>query len=143
VSESTLCVAASVPQPTSLPQVVFPAHGLSSFLCVLSTCSVLPSVLTRTSAVSDEQYECISMMRSLCWRESSELCTCSARRGGDLLGAASSAATSPTLSLTAPRGRSSTPPPISTTTPSRITTVRATTRRSTASRTRRRRSYRR
>jgi hypothetical protein len=29
-------------------------------------------------------------MRSPCWRESSELCTCSARRGGGLLQAASS-----------------------------------------------------
>jgi hypothetical protein len=43
------CVAASVPQSASLPQVVFPAHGLSSFLCVLSTCSVLQSVLPRRS----------------------------------------------------------------------------------------------
>jgi hypothetical protein len=42
-------VAASVPQSASLPQVVFPTPGLSSFLCVLSTCSVLQSVLPRRS----------------------------------------------------------------------------------------------
>jgi hypothetical protein len=80
---------------------------------------------------------------SPCWRESSELCTGSARRVGDLLWAASSAATPPTSSPTAPRGRSSTPPPISMTTPSGMTTARAMTRRSTVLRTRRRRSSRR
>jgi hypothetical protein len=77
-----------------------------------------------------------------CWRESSELCTGSARRGGYLLGAASSAVTPPTSSPAAPRGRSLTPPPTSTITPSEMTTARATIRRSTASGTRRR-SYRR
>jgi hypothetical protein len=51
-------------------------------------------------------------MKSPCWRESSELCTGSARSGGDLLGAASSAATPPTSSPIAPRGRSLTPPTI-------------------------------
>jgi hypothetical protein len=81
------------------------------------------------------------MTRLPCWRESSELYTGSARRGGDLLGAASSAATSATSSPTAPRGRSLTPPPISMTTPSGTTTARAMTR-STASGTRRRSSRR-
>jgi hypothetical protein len=78
-------------------------------------------------------------MRSPYWRENSELCIGSARRGGDLLGAASSAATPPTSSPTAPIGRSSTHPPTSMTTPSGTTTVRAMIRRSTASGTRRRR----
>jgi hypothetical protein len=77
-----------------------------------------------------------------CWRESSEPCTSSARRGRDHLGAALSAVTPPTSSPTAPRGRSLTPP-ISTTTPSGTTTARATIRRSTTSGTRRRRSSRR
>jgi hypothetical protein len=72
------------------------------------------------------------MMRSSCWREISAPCTSSARRGGDHLGVASSATTPSTSSLTALRGRSSTPP-TSTTTPSGTTIARAMTRRSTAS----------
>jgi hypothetical protein len=82
------------------------------------------------------------MTRLPYWRERSELCTCSARRGGDLLGAALSAVTPPTSSPTTPRGRSLTPPPTSTATPSRTTTARAMTRRSTATGTRRRSSRR-
>jgi hypothetical protein len=81
-------------------------------------------------------------MRSPCWRGSFVLCTGSARRG-DLLGASLSAATPPTSSSTAPRGRSLTPPQTSTTTLSRMTTAMVTTRRSTASVTRRKRSSRR
>jgi hypothetical protein len=50
------------------------------------------------------------MMRSPYWRESSMPCTSPARRGGDHLGAASSAVTPPTSSLTARRGRDLTPP---------------------------------
>jgi hypothetical protein len=77
-------------------------------------------------------------MRSPCWRESSARCTDSARRGGDLLGAALSAATPLTSSPTTPRGRSSSPPPTSMTTPSETTIARATIGRSTASEIRRR-----
>jgi hypothetical protein len=68
------------------------------------------------------------MTRSLCWQESSEPCTSSTRRGGDHLGATSSAMTSPTSSPTTPRGRSLIPP-TSMTTSSRTTITRATIRR--------------
>jgi hypothetical protein len=82
----------------------------------------------------------LPMMRLPCCQESSEPYTSSSRRGGDHLGAASSAMTPPTLSPTAPRGRSLTPP-TSMMTPTRMTPAkRAITRRSTASETRRRRS---
>jgi hypothetical protein len=81
-------------------------------------------------------------MRSPCWQGSFTLCTSSTRRGGDHLGAASSAATPPTSWPTALRGRSLTPPPTSMTVPSGTTTTRVTTRRSTTSRTRRRSSRR-
>jgi hypothetical protein len=66
-------------------------------------------------------------------------CTSFARIGGDHLGAASSAATPPTSLLTAPRGRSYTPPTSITTAMTTETTqaTRAMTRRSTASETRR------
>jgi hypothetical protein len=77
------------------------------------------------------------MTRLPCWRGSTEPFFSSTRRGGDHLGAASSAVTLPTSSPSAPRGRSSTPPPTSLTTPSRTTPARVTTRRSMASRTRR------
>jgi hypothetical protein len=62
----------------------------------------------------------------------------STRKGGDHLGAASSAETSPTSSSTVPRGRSLTPPTSTTiTTTIEMTPVtRATTRRSTSSGTR-------
>jgi hypothetical protein len=70
--------------------------------------------------------------RSPCWQESSAPCTSSRRGGGDHLGAALSAVTPPTSSLTAPRGRSSTHPE-STITPSGTTTARAMTKRSTTS----------
>jgi hypothetical protein len=103
-------------------------HLLWSLLC-LSCLQLLMSSMRASQ-----------MMRSPCWRESSVPCTNSARRGGDLLGAASSVATPPTSSLTAPRGRSSTPPPTSTTTPSGMTTARAMIRRSTAPGTTSRRS---
>jgi hypothetical protein len=76
-------------------------------------------------------------------QESSKLCTSSARRGGDLLRAASSAVTPPTSSLTAPRGRSLTPPTSTTTTTRMTPATRARVRRSTASGTERRRSFRR
>jgi hypothetical protein len=82
-------------------------------------------------------------MRSPCWRESSVSCTSSVRRGGDHLGASSSAATPPTSSLTGSRGRSLTPPPTSTTTLSGMIIARVTTRRSTALGIRRRRNFRR
>jgi hypothetical protein len=83
------------------------------------------------------------MMRLPCRQESSVPCTSSTRRGGDHPGAASSAVTPPTSSLTAPRGRISTPP-TSMTTPTGMTPPsRVTTRRSTVSETKRRRSSRR
>jgi hypothetical protein len=69
-------------------------------------------------------------MGFLCWQESSAPCTSFTRRGGGHLGAASSVVTPPTSSLTATRGRSSTPP-TSTTTPTEMTlATRVTTRRS-------------
>jgi hypothetical protein len=74
-----------------------------------------------------------------CWRGSSEPCTSSTMRGGDHLGADSSVVTPSISSLTAPRGRSSTPP-TSTTTTTGTTTARTTTRRRTTSGKRRRRS---
>jgi hypothetical protein len=77
------------------------------------------------------------MTRSPCWRGSSVRCTDSVRRGGGLLGAALSAATPPTSSPTAPRGRSLTPP-TSTTTTTRTTPVTRARARSTTSGTRRR-----
>jgi hypothetical protein len=43
--------------------------------------SALEFSLSSLCAASDEQYDSIPMMRSPCWRESSELCTGSARRG--------------------------------------------------------------
>jgi hypothetical protein len=94
-------------------------HLLWSLLCL--PCVQLLMSSTRASP----------MMRSPCWQGSSELCTGSARRGGDLLGAALSAVTPPTSSPTAPRGRSLTPSPTSMTTPSRTTTASAVTRRNT------------
>jgi hypothetical protein len=81
-------------------------------------------------------------MRLPCWQGSSGSCTSSTRRGGDHLGASSNAVTPPTLSPTAPRGRSFTPQ-ISMTTTTGTATTRTTRRRSTASGTRRKRSSRR
>jgi hypothetical protein len=72
-----------------------------------------------------------------CWRGSSARCTDFARREGGLLGAASSAATPPTSSPTAPRGRSLTPPTSTTTTTGTTPATRARARRSTALETRR------
>jgi hypothetical protein len=103
--------------------------------------STLEFSLSSLAAASDKQYESIPMMRSPYWRGSPEPCTISARRGGDHLGVASSEATPPTSSPTAPRGRSSTPP-TGMTTPSGTTIARAMTR-STASGRRRRRRRRR
>jgi hypothetical protein len=98
--------------------------------------SALKFVLSSLSATSNEQYETIPNDKiALLVRKF----RASIRRGGDHLGAASSAMTPPISSLTALRGRSSTPPSISTTTPSGMTTARATIRRSIASGTRRRR----
>jgi hypothetical protein len=74
-----------------------------------------------------------------CWQGSFAPCTSSARRGGGHPGATSSAATPPTSSPTASRGRSPTPP-TSMTTPTRMTpATRATIRTTSASATRRRR----
>jgi hypothetical protein len=103
--------------------------------------STLEFALSSLATTSNEQYESIPTTRLPSWRGSSEPCTSSARRGGDHIGAASSAVTPPTSSLTTPRGRSSTLPPTSTNTSSRTTTARAMTRRSTTSTIRR--SYRR
>jgi hypothetical protein len=83
-------------------------HLLWSLLCL--PCVQLLISSTRASPT----------MRLPCLRGSSELYTGSARRGGDLLGAASSAATPPISSPTAPSGRSLTPP-TSTTTITRTT----------------------
>jgi hypothetical protein len=102
-----------------------PTHLLWSLLC-------LPCLQLLMSSMRASQ-----TMRSPCWRESSAPCTNSTGRGGDLLGAASSAVTPPTSSPIAPRGRSLTPPPTSTTTPSRTTTARAMTRSTAPGTTRR------
>jgi hypothetical protein len=79
------------------------------------------------------------MMRSLCRQGSFAACTSSIRRGEDHPGAASSAATPPTSSVTTPIGRSSTPPTRMTTPTGMTTGTKTTTRRWTASKTRRRR----
>jgi hypothetical protein len=94
-------------------------HLLWSLLCL--PCVQLLMSSTRASPT----------MRSPCWQESSELCTGSASRGGGLLGAALSAATPPTSSPTAPRGKSLTQ--TSTTTITGTTpATRVRSRRSTA-----------
>jgi hypothetical protein len=100
-------------------------HLLWSLLCPL--CVQLLMSSTRVSPTT----------RSPCRRGSSALCTGSTRRGGDLLGAASSAATPPTSSPTAPRGRSLTPSISTTKTTGMTSAIRARARRSTASGTRR------
>jgi hypothetical protein len=101
----------------------------------MTVSSAFEFALSSLVVASDEQYESIQTTRSPCWRESFVPCTSSVRRGGHLLGAASGAATPLTSSPSAPRGRSLTPP-IITTTPRKATTARATTRRATASGTR-------
>jgi hypothetical protein len=63
----------------------------------------------------------------------SSLCTASTRRGGGLLGTASSAVTPPTSLPTAPRGRSSTPPTRTTTTNRTTPATRVRARRTTTS----------
>jgi hypothetical protein len=93
----------------------------------------LEFILSSLAAASDGQYESIP----------NDEITSSVRRGGGDPGPAPSAVTLPTSSLTAPRGRSSTPP-TSTTTPTGTTpTTKAATRRIAASETRRIRSSRR
>jgi hypothetical protein len=123
---SALLVAMMLTSPTLL------SHLICSSPCLLWLQLLMSSM--RAS----------QMMRLPCWRESPVPCISSARRGGDHLGAASSAATSHISLPTAPRGRSSTPP-TSTTTPTGMTPVtRAKVRRSTAlGIRRRRRSFRR
>jgi hypothetical protein len=69
------------------------------------------------------------MMRSPYWRESFAPWTSSTRRGGDHLGAASSAATPPTSLPTKPRGKSSTPPTSTTTSTEMTPATRAMIRR--------------
>jgi hypothetical protein len=101
-----------------------------SHLLLRLPCLLWPQLLMSSTRASQ-------MMRSPNWRESSVPHTSSARRGGDHLRAASSAATPPTSSPTIPRGRSSTPL-ISTTTPSGMTAARMMIGRSIASGTRRR-----
>jgi hypothetical protein len=123
---SALLVAMMLTSPTLL------SHLICSSPCLLWLQLLMSSM--RAS----------QMMRLPCWRESPVPCISSARREGDHLGAASSAATSHISLPTAPRGRSSTPP-TSTTTPTGMTPVtRAKVRRSTAlGIRRRRRSFRR
>jgi hypothetical protein len=120
-------VAMMLTTPTTL------SHLLYSLSCLL----LLQLLMNSTRASS--------MMRSPCWRERSVPCTSSARRGAGHLGAASSAVISPTSLLTAPRGRSTSPPTSTTkTTTNRMTlATRVTARRSTALKIRRRRSSRR
>jgi hypothetical protein len=108
-----------------------PSTPLSHLIWSLP-CTLWPQLLINSTRASP-------MMRSSYWRESFTPCTSSARRGGDHLGAASSAATPFTSPLTALRGRNLTPPTSMTTT-SGTTTARTTTRRSTASETRRTRN---
>jgi hypothetical protein len=111
---SALLVAMMLTSPTLL------SHLICSSPCLLWLQLLMSSM--RAS----------QMMRLPCWQESPVPCISSARRGGDHLGAASSAATSHISLPTAPRGRSSTPP-TSTTTPTGMTPVtRAKVRRSTA-----------
>jgi hypothetical protein len=100
----------------------------------------LEFVLSSLAAASDEQYESIPDDEIPCWLESFTPCTGSARRGGDHLGTALSVVTPPTSSPTAPRGKSSTPPPTSMNIPSGTITTRAMIRTCTASGTTRRRS---
>jgi hypothetical protein len=101
-----------------------------------SVSSALEFALSSLVAASDEQYESIPDDEITYWQESSVPCTSSTRRGGDFLGAASSAVTPLTSSPTAPRGRNSTLPSTIMTTSSGTTTTRMTTRRRIASGTR-------
>jgi hypothetical protein len=114
--------------------VANPTNTTDSFALAFALSSCLQLLMSSTRASQ--------MTRSPCWRESFVPCTSSARRG-DLLRVASSAATPPTLSPTAPRGRSSTPPTSTTTTTEMTPATRVGARRSTAPGTRRKRSSRR
>jgi hypothetical protein len=95
--------------------------------------SALEFTLYSLSAASDEQYESIPDDEIALLVRKFRALHRFPRRGGDLLGVASSGATSPTSSLTARRGRSSTPPPTSTTTTTGMTPATRARVRSTAS----------
>jgi hypothetical protein len=100
--------------------------------------SALEFAWSSLAVASDEQYESVPDDEiALLARKFRALHKCHKERRYHL-GAALNAATPPTSSLIAPRGRSSTPSTRTTTTTGRILATWAMTRRSTASRTRRR-----
>jgi hypothetical protein len=105
--------------------------------------SALEFALSSLAAASDEQYENIPDDDIALLARKFYALHNTARRGGGHLGDALSAATPPTSSLTAPRGRSSTPPTSTSTRTEMIPSTRVMARISTASGTTRRRSSRR
>jgi hypothetical protein len=105
--------------------------------------SALEFAFPSLCAASDELYESIPDDEIALLARKFAHCTYSIRRGGSFLGAASSAATPPTLSPTTPNGRSLTPPTSTTTITGTTLATRARARRSTTSGIRRRRSSRR